>query len=244
MVDAARTLRQLLLAPAAFFEDRPPAETLPIAAGLVVLLAVCLTGGILLLGSMLGGAIDATVTMDNPDRPPEPFCDQQSGASDSPVDENCDEPATIERDAGELVEEAVRDYLWIGLVVPFVMWFFGGAVLYGVGRLAGGAPSFGGTLALAGWAALPELVRLAVGLAGLRIALANVTITDVERGADALRAAMGPIEPLLALASLLTVAWQWHLLTGGLTREAGISRGAAGVGVGVPLGIFALLSVL
>ncbi|HMB50992.1 MAG TPA: hypothetical protein VKM69_10070, partial [Natronoarchaeum rubrum] len=69
MADAARTLRQFLLSPRAFFEERPPVRTLPIAAGLVVLLAVCLTGAILLLGSMLGGAIDATVTMDNPDRP-------------------------------------------------------------------------------------------------------------------------------------------------------------------------------
>jgi len=244
MTDAARALRQFLLSPRAFFEERPPARTLPIAAGLVVLLAVCLTGAILLVGSMLDGAIDATVTMDNPDRPPEGFCDGTFEDSETGLSDNCDEPATIERDAGKLVEEATHDYLWVGLIVPFVMWFLGGVVLFGAGRLAGGDPSPGGAFALSGWAALPELVRLAVGLGGLRLAFANATITDFERSAAALQAAMGPIDPLLTAASLLTIGWQWYILTGGLVEEADLSWGGAGVAVAVPLGIVGLFGVL
>ncbi|SNZ12406.1 Yip1 domain-containing protein [Natronoarchaeum philippinense] len=244
MVDAARALRQFLLSPAAFFEERPPARTFPIAAGLVVLLAVCLTGGILALESILEGAIDATVTMDNPDRPPEPFCDGEFGESGSSFDDGCDEPRTIERDAGALVAEAMRSFLWIGMVVPFVMWFLGGVVLFGAGRLAGGDPSLGGAFALAGWAAVPELARLVVGIGSLWVVLSNTTITDFEQADVALDAALAPVTPWLALASLLTIGWQWYILSAGLSKDADLSRAAAGVAVAVPLGFVGLLGVL
>ncbi|WP_256391993.1 Yip1 family protein [Natronoarchaeum rubrum] len=243
MADAARTLRQFLLSPRAFFEERPPARTLPIAAGLVVLLAACLTAGILALEVLIEGAIDATVTMDNPDRPPEPFCDGQFGESGS-FDDGCDEPRTIERDAGTLVAEAMRRFLWIGMVGPFVMWFLGGVVLFGVGRLAGGDPSLGGTFALAGWATVPEIARLAVGIGGLWLVLSNTTITNVDQGSAALEAALAPVSPWLTLASLLAIGWQWQILTAGLAEDADLSRAASGVAVGVPLAIFGLLYLL
>lgn len=244
MVPTVRSISQILLSPTAFFDDRPPAETLPVASVIVVVLALGLVGGILLLGSMLAGAVDATVTMDNPDRPPDFVCDQHADDPDSVFSEGCDEPVTIERDAGTLVQEAVRDYLWIGLVVPFVLWFIGAGVLYGVGRFAGGEPSFAGTLALAGWAALPELFRLAVGLVALAITLSGLTITDPERAVAVLQTAMAPIESVLLIASLVTVGWQWSLLTGGLSQEADVPWGSAAVGVAIPLGLFFLFGQL
>ena len=243
MVPSVRPLRQLVVSPGAFFEERPPAETLPIAAGIVVLFAVSLLVGILLLGSMLAGAIDATVTMDNPDRPPDWVCEQHGDDPDSALGEGCDEPATIQRDAGALVQEEVNGYLWIAIVVPFVIWLVAGAVLFGGGRLAGGSPTFSGALALAGWAALPEFLRLGVGLVGLWAVLSEATITNPERGAAAIEAVVAPVEPVLLAASLVTIAWQWYLLTGGLSREADISRGAAALAVGVPLGLFSLFGL-
>lgn len=244
MADVACALRQFLLSPAAFFEERPPSRTFPIAAGLVVLLAVCFTAGILALEAILEAAIDATVTMDNPDRPPEPFCDGEFSESGSSFEDGCDEPKTIERDAGTLVAEAVRRFLWIGMVGPFVMWFLGGVVLFGVGRLAGGDPSLGGTFALAGWAAVPELARLAVGIGGLWLVLSNTTITDFDQSATALEAALAPVSPWLTLASLLTIVWQWYILTVGLAEDAELSRAASGVAVAIPLGIVGLLGIL
>lgn len=78
MVPSARSLRQFVVSPATFFEERPPAETLPAAAGVVVAFALCLAVGFFLVGAMLAGAIDATVTMDNPDRPPDWVCEQHA----------------------------------------------------------------------------------------------------------------------------------------------------------------------
>ncbi|RQG99701.1 Yip1 family protein [Natrarchaeobius oligotrophus] len=243
MVPTVRSLRQLLLSPAAFFDDHPPASTLPIAAGIVFLFALALVGSVSLLGSLLADAIDATVTMDNPNRPPDPICDAHADDPDSPIGRNCDEPATIERDAGELAREAVHEYLPFALIGPFLLWGVGAVVLYGAGRLSGGTPTFAGSLALAGWAAVPEFFRFGVGLVGIHVALSDVTITDPERAADVVTAAIGPLEPVFLAASVLTLAWQWHLLTGGLTREANIPWGRAAVAVGVPLGLFALLSL-
>ena len=244
MVAALQPLRQLLVSPTMFFDERPPAETLPMAAGAVVLFTLALVVGIALTGSMLAGAIDATVTMDNPDRPPEQICERHADDPESVFGDDCDEPATIERDAGALVQEEMRQYIGFALVVPFVLWAVAGIVLFGTGRLVGGDPSFAGTVSLAGWAALPELFRLAVGLVGLWVALRDVTITDPDRAVEVLEAALAPVEPLLLVASLLTLGWQWYLLTGGMANESDIAWGEAAVAVGVPLGLFGLVSLL
>jgi len=244
MVSLVRPLRQLAVSPTRFFEERPPSDTLPVAAGLVVFFAVALTAALLLVGSMLAGAVDATVTMDNPDRPPETFCEQYEDDPDSPFGEGCDDPATIERDAGQLLREAVNDYLWIGVVTPFVLWLLGTVVLFAGGRLAAGDPSFAGTAALAGWAALPEFLRVVAGLAGLWYALRDLTITDPEQGAAVLETALAAVEPVLLVVSLLTLGWQWSILSAGLSEDADISRGAAAVAVGVPLVIFFVVGAL
>ena len=213
MPSVVSSLHQLFLSPAAFFKERPPAETLRMASALVVVFAVCLTATVLLLGSMLGGVVDATVTVDNPDRPPEPFCDEdQPISSVSPSDgvpEDCDEPETIERDAGVLVQEEIRVYSWLGVVLPFVMWLLGAAVLYGAGRFAGGTPSGRGTLALAGWAALPDISRVAVVVVGFRYVFSGMTITDPERGVSAVEEAAASLETLLLASALGVFFCQW-----------------------------------
>ncbi|WP_242509193.1 hypothetical protein [Natrinema altunense] len=45
-------------------------------------------------------------------------------------------------------------------------------------------------------------------------------------------------------ATVLTVLWQWYLLTGGLERAADLSRAAAATAVGVPLGVWLLLALV
>ena len=244
MVPAVRPLRELLLSPASFFEERPPAETLPIAIGIVASFVIALTISIALLGILLAGAVDATVTMDNPDRPPEPICAQHADDPGSTFGERCDEPETIERDAGEIVQEAIYNYLWLGFVGPFVLWAIGTAVLFSAGRLAGGSPSLLGAVSLAGWAVLPEFLRLGIGLGGLWYVLSDLSLTDPERAPAVFEAAMAPIEPVLLAASVITLAWQWVLLTGGLSEDADLPWRTAGFAVGIPLVIFFVFGVL
>lgn len=243
-VPLARPLRQLLLSPATFFEERPPATTLPIAGLVVVVFAIALAGSTFVTGSIAADTVDATVTMDNPDRPPELICEQHGDDPDSSLADRCDEPETIQRDAGTLVYQAATDLAGYLFVAPFVLWFLGAIVLYGAGWLANGTPSFVGALALAGWAAVPEFFRLAVGLVALEYALRDVTVTEFEQAPTVVETGLATIEPALTVATVLTVCWQWYLLTGGLQREADISRAGAGVAVGVPLALWLLFALL
>lgn len=233
--------RQIVIDPKAFFERRRPAKTLPYAVALVAVLAIATVVGTFVVGSMLAGAIDATVAMDNPERPPDWMCDGDD--PDSTPAAGCDEPETVERDAGSLVYDATTDYAPLLLFAPFAVWVVGALVLNAAGRFAGGSPTWSGSFALSGWAALPELGRLVVGLAAIRYALWNTTITSVERAPAAFEAAMAPVGPILAVATVLTVAWQWHLLSGGLSVDADLSRRSARFAVGVPLAVWLLLAL-
>ncbi|EMA37839.1 YIP1 family protein [Halobiforma nitratireducens] len=240
MPSGLRSLQTFLRRPSVFFDEYPPATTLPVAAGVVVVYAATLAASVLVLGSMLEAAFDAAVTVDNPDRPPEWVCEQH-GDSESPVASGCDEPETVE--ASSLVQDAILDFLPYVVVTPFALWVVGGIVLLTAGRIAAGTPSFRGTLSLAGWAVIPEFVRLAVVIVAFRYALEDVTISDSERAPDVIGSAAASIDPVLALAAVGTAAWQWWLLTGGLEEDAELSRRAAAVAAGVPLGIFLLLSL-
>ncbi|MFB6235348.1 MAG: YIP1 family protein [Halopenitus sp.] len=239
---ARESVRQLLVHPTEFFERKEPAHTLPIAAGLVVLLALATVAATFVVGSMLAGAVDATVTMDNPERPPDWMCEENGTDADS-TPMACGEPKTIERDAGSLVYDATTEYATMLLFAPFLLWIVGAVTLYVAGRVSGGSPSAAGSFALAGWAALPEFFRLVIGLAALRYALWNTTFTSVEQASAALKAAMAPVEPVVTAATMLTVLWQWHLLSGGLAVDADVPRRAAAVAVGVPLGLWLLLAL-
>lgn len=236
------SVQQLLVHPTEYFERKEPAATLPVAAALVGLLALATVIATFVVGSMLAGAVDATVTMDNPERPPDWMCEDPNDADSTPA--GCGEPKTVERDAGSLVYDATTEYAMMALFAPFLIWLVGGLVLNAAGRVAAGSPSVAGTFALAGWAALPELFRLAVGLAALRYALWNTTITSVEQAPEALQAAMAPVEPVVTAATILTVLWQWHLLSGGLAVDADVPRRVAAVAVGVPLGLWLLLALM
>jgi len=238
-----RSLRLFIVSPRAFFAERPPEETAAVAIGAVVLFSVCLTLSIALLGSFFASGIDSTVTIDNPDRPPAEICEAHSSDSDSVFADQCAGPETVDRDAGELVSESVGDYLWVGVVAPFVLWFFGGLSLYIAGRLAGGSPSFVGALSLAGWAAIPEFFRLAVGLIGLRLVLQDISVDSIEQLEPVVTEAMAPLDPILLVASLLTAIWQWHILSGGLSVEGDIPWSRAAVAVAVPLGLVTLVGI-
>ncbi|ELY90164.1 hypothetical protein C483_11658 [Natrialba hulunbeirensis JCM 10989] len=235
------SLSLFLRSPSRFFEEHEPATTLPVAIGIVVTFAIALVLSIYFIASILGGTIDGTVAVDNPNRPPEWVCDGPAGEMHETS--NCDEPETIERDGGSLVYEAATDYVGYVAVLPFVMWLVGGLVLFAAGRLANGSPSLGGTFALAGWAAVPEFARLTAGLLAIAYALSDETITQLEQAPNVIETALGPVEPVLAVATIATVVWQWALLTGGLQQDADLSRAAAGVAVGIPLSIVLLLSL-
>ena len=243
MSSIIRSLKYLIISPAIFFEKHSPGETVRFSSGIVILYSICLTITPILIGSLIAGAVDTTIAVDNPQRPSSAICNAEDIAESTR--ERCKRPETVARDVGELVRPRISSFLWLGFVVPVVMWPLGWGVLYGAGRIAGGTPSLDGTFSLAGWAALPETVRVVVTLAGLQLTLGNATITetDPERLGEILQTTTAPIETLILGVSLVTLGWQWSLLSGGLAEDADIQWNVAAVCVAVPLAVFGLLTL-
>lgn len=238
-------IRTLLLAPTTFFAEREPSATLPMAAGVVVVCVVVAVLCVLALPTILGSAIDGPITMDNPDKPPEWVCEQDS--LDEEFDhrpENCDEPDTVERTPESLLREIIAPYAGGVAVALLFLWGVGTLSFYLMASLLGGTPSLGGTAALAGWAALPELVRFPLALLVIRRAVSDVTIEDPEAEMDVLLDAIGSVDPFLTVVTLFTTLWQWYIVSGGLERDAALSNGQARLAAGVPLALAALLAVL
>ena len=243
---ASRTVWQFVRSPRTFFAEQPAATRLAVGFVVVLAFAIALAGSVAFLGVMLAGTMDETVTVDNPDRPPEWVCDGSTpDVGGSSLDERCDEPETIERDAGAIVQEAVNQTLpWL-FVGPFVLWPIVGVTLFVGARLADGDGGFAETLAVAAWGAVPEFVRLAAGLVGLQYALGRTTFTGpVETYPDQLANALAPLEGPLLVVSLAVLGWQWVLLTAGIEERHDLSRPVAAAVVGIPLAIGGLLFAL
>lgn len=74
------------------------------------------------IGLLLALSADATVTIDNPDRPPEQFC---HGPTFEMHEDDCEEPAQMERDAGDLLWEVWSQYVSVVFVGMYAVWLVG-----------------------------------------------------------------------------------------------------------------------
>ncbi|MCU4740124.1 YIP1 family protein [Halobacteria archaeon AArc-m2/3/4] len=238
---AYRTVRQFVLRPRQFFRRSSATSA---AAGFVVVLAlaIALTASVWYLGVLLAESTDATVTMDNPERPPDWVCEQHADDPDSAFGSGCDQPETVERDVGSLLREAASEYVGLAFFGTLFIWPIAGGVLFVAARTVGGTGGFLATLGVAGWGALPEFLRLAAGLAGLQYALGRTEFTEpFESFPTQLEAALASIQlPLLAV-SLLVLVWQWSVLTAGLEEVHDLPRGVAAVAAGIPLALWGVL---
>lgn len=230
-----RSIGTVLVAPRRFFAESPYRDSLGVAAAIALVVAIAVTLGLVLLGGVFEATIDATVTIDNPDRPDDWVCAQLGSDTDAPMYDACQEPERIDRDLGTMLREATGEFLHYGFLGVAIWWLVAGGVVHVGARLAGGRGSIGESLTVAAWALLPELFRLAVGLVGIYYALARTPIraASPEGFREELLAAFAAIEGPLLVASVLTIAWQWWILRGGITERHDVSPAAASAVAGV-----------
>ncbi|MFO8114547.1 MAG: Yip1 family protein [Halorubrum sp.] len=214
-----------------FERDRPRSGA--VAVGLVLFVTAATVAGVLALGVAFDATIDREVTVDNPDRPPEATC-ESFGDDDSLIGERCDRPERIDVDVGEELRRATGDYAGYGLFGVPIWWAIFALALHGGARLAGGSGSVGDSFAIAAWALVPEVIRLAAGLAAIWYALATATVDGetVEAIANQIVAAIGAMDAPLLAVSALVVAIQWVIVAGGLEAVHGLDRGTAGTVAG------------
>jgi len=211
-----------------------------VAVGLVLLVTLAMVGGIFGLGAAFDATLDREVTVDNPDRPPEATC--ESFGDDSLIGERCDRPKRIDVDVGEELRRATGDYVAYGLLGVPIWWGIFALALHGGARLAGGDGSVGDSFVIAAWALVPEILRLAAGVAAIWYALATATIDGetVRAIANELVVAIETMQVPLLAASALVLAVQWVIVVGGLEAAHDLDRGTAGAVAGA----FAVLGFL
>jgi len=239
MVSGSTSARQFLLRPGEYFETHDPEETLPWAAGAVL---VCIVVGFIfvyLVGKLIVNAIEGPVYVDNPAYPGDAFCDGPTNSEEN-FQHGCDEPRQIKRSPEAVVNDALTPFYGYILIGILLFWASGTMLFYGTAQLAGGSPNLPGTVAVAGWLAVPEIVRFVAGFVALRYALADVTITNVE--ADVILEAINSVGSPLLVVTLVITAWQWYIATGGMAAEAELDKLAAIVATGLPLLIAFLLA--
>ncbi len=248
-------IRSVATAPHRFFDRRSAS----LAAAFVVVLAVAIgvSLGVLALGVVFDATIDATVTVENPDRPPEWVCEQHGTESpddgagagtyapDDPFASACEEPEYVDVDAGSELRDAVGGYVHYGFLGVLIWWVFSAGVFHAAALFAGGSARFGASLVAAAWALVPELLRMGAVLALLYATLRSTTVTDagMEALADDVLDALVAIEPRILVVSLVTVSLEWWILAAAGESFHDLSRTSAAVAAAVPAG-FSLIAAL
>lgn len=226
--------------------ESPKRTSGAVAVGLVLLVTAGTVAGVFVLGTAFDATIDREVTVDNPDRPPESTCDAFGDDEDSLIAEQCDRPARIDVDVGAELRSATTGYAGYAVVGIPIWWVVFGLVLHGGARFAGGSGSVGESFVIAAWAIVPELVRLAAGLAAIWYALATTTIegTTMRAVAEEVIAAIGAVSTPLLAVSAVVIAVQWVIVVGGLEAVHDLDRGTAGTVAGVLAALAFLIALV
>ena len=220
--------RTPLLRPKSYFESHGGSPPLGDAAIAVAVVAVLTAGGVGVFLLEFDRAVDATVTMDNPEHTPEWACETFAEMNTSPAGCDPSVPETIERDVGTLV---VEEYSWLVpamlLFVP-VFWVVHATVLHIGSALAGGEGRFGATLAVAGWGMVPSVTRL-LGVGALLVYRLRTTPVpgSTEGALAALETAFAGLNAVSVGAAVVVAVWAGAVRVYGLSSARDVSTAEA-----------------
>ena len=224
--------RTPLLRPDHYFNDREPAITRGlVVAVLVTLTAVALIAGI---GIVFTEKIDGTVMVDNPDRPPEGFCETGGTSLPDGFDDsafNCSAPAEIERNIDSLIDDALGGFYGVMLIGAPILLLVIAAAFHVATAAVGGEGSFGVTATVTAWGFAPTIVTTPLGLAALWVVMDPVTIAAGIEPAALEQTLLGSLSPWLPLATglnLSSLLWGAIIWTFGLQAGRDVSRLQAG----------------
>lgn len=229
---ALQQFRDLLFNPGAFFARNRPRERLSRASTVVAGIAILTTVSVGAIGRLFTSRIDATVTETTMEPWPEATCAGFEGM-DTPAPEPCriNESATREVDVGAEVWSEFVGYLpWV-FVAVFVSWFLLAIALHLLSALLGGEGSFAGTLAVAGWSMVLEVVQLGVGLASTYVLLSGQEFTgDLETISQQLEQVTATTSTGAdILIAVVVVGWQAYIWAHGLRYARQLEYGPAAI---------------
>ncbi|WP_226023736.1 hypothetical protein [Halomicrobium salinisoli] len=236
-------LRALRRPREAFDGWTPP---LSVAVGVVVLLCAVNAASVAYAGDAIAGEVTGTVTVDNPERPPDWVCD---GPSAGEVDfEGCDEPETVERSLRSAATDATDAIALKAALAPLAWTLLIGSLFVVVSRRAGGSDgaaidAFRDGLAVGAVAAVPGSLRALGRPVAVERALADWSHPGTLDGVRAATVgALFPDGPLWIAVVVASGAWTAFVLHGGASSagewtdgEATVIAGAGFVAVAASL---------
>lgn len=214
--------RTPLLRPGRFFAERELHATR--LAVVLTLLVLSLPAAMWGVGWVLTDRVDGTVTVENPDRPPEPFC------QDAPesMAEGCDEPAQIERDVDAVLWEAIGELVLPALIGFLVVLFIVGGLLHVGSWMLGGENGAAESFAVALWGLFPQVFGVIVLLVMFAVVVDPVSVTPDTGGAlveERVRADLRPVLNWQPVVVGVGALWGGAIWRYGLEHERGLTRG-------------------
>lgn len=219
-----------LFRPRRYFRERGEAIPLTHALVAVAINTAVVTLAVVGIGDVIVETVDPSVTVENPDRPPSWACETMSSDGESTTSaevmmtpSGCAEPEEVP--ARSVLRDAVTNQLGFVVVAIPIGWLLVTGLVHVLSRLAGGSGSVGTTAGVVGVASLPSAVQAVAAYAGLRLLLADRTVTEVDRLATVVRDAAG--HPLLVAVVVLGTAWSAAMVYAGLRESRGHDAPAA-----------------
>ncbi|MEF8840641.1 MAG: YIP1 family protein [Haloarculaceae archaeon] len=231
--------RTPLLRPDRYFAERESNFFRVMAVvGLLVAAGPAVVSGV---GWVLAAHLDGTVLVDNPERPPDRVCDDDTGDSSVFDGENCDAPREVERDVGAILWDAIDEIVGPAFLAYPLALVVLTLLLHAGAWLAGADHGFFPTFAVAAWGMVPTLLLIPVSLGLLSVMLDPVTVSPGDDPRTAIRPLLAQIralEPYSAVLSAATAVWGGVIWRFGRVYEQGLP----GTEATVVAGLVALLT--
>lgn len=225
-----------LLRPRTFFAERD----LDVRRLVAVVLLLALAGPATLygVGWIFTTHIDGTVMVDNPERPPDWICQDDSGIHDR---EGCDQPRQVQRDVDSVIWSALHGVAGRLLLAGPVAWLLAGLLLHVGSWLAGGERGPFASFGVAAWGMVPSLAAIVALLPVIYVAFDPISVSPGGQASaiDAARAQIRSLRPYTSLSTVATTAWGAVIWRYGLEHERGLDPEPAWLVTGVIALLFA-----
>lgn len=229
-----------LLRPDRYFAEREsrPAVVLTVVV-LVVIGALAVFYG---MGWIFADRIDGTVTVDNPERPADWVCEDNSPPG---TFSGCEEPRRVQRNVDPLLWNVWHDgagQLFFGI--------FGGWLLFGAGLHLGswfavGKDEFFASFAVAAWGLVPLLVGFIALFPVIYFTFDPITVTAANQE-TVIESAMEQLQLFRSLRPIVVIGttfWTAVIWRYGLEQRRGLSPTAAWLVAGLVASIFGVVSL-
>lgn len=240
--------RTPLLRPDRYFARRTPDPVRGLILAVVVTLGFLVT--IWMLGAVFMDRIDGTVAVDNPDRPPEAFCDDETGSAFEEMNGSaydCDAPAQVDRDIDTILGDALSQFYGPVLVGLPIVLLLAAALLHVGTALFDANGGFAQTLTVTAWGFVPTLVLMPVSVAALWVLMDPVTLSSASDPAafrDPVMASLERWRPVALALNAVGSLWGAAVWTFGLESARSVTRSQAATVAGTVTVLFLVFGAL